>query len=64
VPALEWYRRRLALSQEDLAHLAHVGKSTVGRGESGKPIRPSSVRKLAKALKISAWDLQQPAPSV
>lgn len=60
MPSLRSQRRRLALSQEDLAEKADVGRTTVARGERGLPIRPSSVRKLARALKVTPWDLQQP----
>ena len=55
------FRTRLALSQDDLAEAAGVGRATIARGERGQPIRPSSVRKLAKALGVKPWDLQ-PAP--
>jgi len=62
VPSLNFYRRRLALSQDNLAEKAHVAKSTIRRGEQGLPVRPSSVRKLARALNVKPWELQQPAP--
>jgi transcriptional regulator with XRE-family HTH domain len=62
VPSLKSHRRRLALSQEDLAEKAGVGRTTVARAERGLPIRPSSVRKLARALKVTPWALQQPEP--
>ena len=64
VPSLNYYRRRLALSQENLAEKAHVAKSTIRRGEQGLPVRPSSVQKLARALHVKPWELQQPAPDV
>lgn len=60
VPSLRSKRMRLALSQEDLAEKAGVGRTTIARAERGKPIRPSSVRKIAQALKVSPWALQQP----
>lgn len=63
VPSLKYYRTQLALSQEDLAHKAGVGRSTVGRGESGDEIRPSSLRRLARALRVSTAALQQQPPA-
>jgi predicted transcriptional regulator len=53
-------RDELALSQDDLAELAGVGRSTIARGERGLQIRRLSVRKLAKALKCKPIDLQRP----
>ena len=54
----EW-RRRLALSQADLATLAGVTKSTIVSLERTVPPtpRPSTVRKLAKALGIEPHEL-------
>lgn len=60
VPRLQMLRNDLALSQEDLAEKAGVGRATVARGERGGAIRPSSVRKLAKALGVKPRDLQRP----
>jgi DNA-binding XRE family transcriptional regulator len=54
------FRTRLALSQDNLAEKADVGRTTIARGEKGEPIRPSSVRKLAAALGVKPWDLQRP----
>lgn len=52
-PRLLEHRLAAALSQEDLALRARVSRATVARAEQGKPIRLSSVRKLARALKVS-----------
>jgi DNA-binding XRE family transcriptional regulator len=60
---LNYYRIRFALSQETLAKRAHVGRETVRRGEAGKEIRLSSVNKLAQALKLKPWELQQRPPA-
>jgi transcriptional regulator with XRE-family HTH domain len=49
-----------ALSQEDLAEKAGVGRTTIARGEHGEHIRPSSVRKIARALGVRPHELQQP----
>jgi transcriptional regulator with XRE-family HTH domain len=63
VPSLHMFRTRLALSQDNLAEKAKVGRATIARGERGLPVRPSSVRKLAKALGVKPWDLQRPPES-
>jgi transcriptional regulator with XRE-family HTH domain len=59
VPALlRRYRTQQALSQEELAEKAGLVRSTVLKLESGraKP-RPSTIRKLAKALGVKPADL-------
>ena len=60
VPRLRTLRNWLALSQDDLAEKAGVGRTTIARGERGLPIRPSSVRKLATALGVTPRELQRP----
>jgi DNA-binding XRE family transcriptional regulator len=60
VPGLKAKRLELALSQETLAELAGVGRTTISRGERGQAIRLMNVRKLAKALKCKPADLQRP----
>lgn len=53
----EWRQYR-ALSQEDLAALAGIQRSTIIDIESGKRVpRPSTLRKLAQGLKVSPEDL-------
>jgi transcriptional regulator with XRE-family HTH domain len=53
----EWRDRR-ALSQRDLADLANVMQSTIVGLEQGRHVpRPSTIRRLAKALKISPQEL-------
>jgi transcriptional regulator with XRE-family HTH domain len=58
-PQLRRIRLEQALSQEELAHRAGVDRSTVARAETGKHIRPSSLRKLAIALRVRPLRLQQ-----
>lgn len=51
IPLRSW-RERKALSQRDLAALAGVGLTTIVRIEQGRPVRPSTLRRLAQALAI------------
>jgi transcriptional regulator with XRE-family HTH domain len=60
VPRLRELRLWAAMSQEDLADRAGVNRATVARAEQGKPIRLSSVRKLARALRVKPADLRIP----
>lgn len=62
VPRLRQLREWAALSQEDLALRADVSRVTVTRAEQGLPIRISSVRKLARALRVTPRELQTPPP--
>ena len=52
------WRERRALSQRDLARLAEVSQFSISRIETGqqKP-RPSTLRKLARALNLSPDEL-------
>lgn len=59
-PQLRRFRLDRALSQEELAHRAGVARTTVMRAELGLQVRPSSVRKLAQALRVSPAVLQRP----
>ena len=52
------WRERRALSQRDLARLANVSQFSISRIETGKQRpRPSTLRKLAKALSLSPEQL-------
>jgi transcriptional regulator with XRE-family HTH domain len=58
LPNLRELRTRAALSQRDLARLAGVAHTTIVRLESGDPnVRPSTLRKLARALGCRPVDL-------
>lgn len=57
----EWRKYRL-LTQSELADVAEVGRTTIARGEAGEPINIASVRKLAKALGITAERLVRTSP--
>ena len=53
-------RQRQALSQEELAKMAHVSPSTVLKIEAGKQHpRPSTLRRIARALKVDPSELVQ-----
>jgi transcriptional regulator with XRE-family HTH domain len=61
VPALlREFRSRRSLSQQELADLAGVSRTTVLKAESGKQQpRPKTLRKLARVLKIDPSELQR-----
>lgn len=56
-PRLRALRLAAALSQDDLALKAGVSRMTITRGEHGEHIRLSSVRKIARALRVKPLDL-------
>jgi transcriptional regulator with XRE-family HTH domain len=56
-PQLQELRLAAALSQEDLAIKAGVSRMTIARGERGEHIRLSSVRKIARALRVKPTTL-------
>lgn len=58
VPRLREWRTRRALSQDELARLAKVSRSTVIQLEGGRDAWPQTVRKLARALRCKPEDLQ------
>jgi len=51
-------RFRAALTQDDLARRAGVSRQTIVRLEQGDPnVRPSTLRQLAKALRVKPAEL-------
>lgn len=57
-------RVRAIMSQEDLARAANVSRQTVARLEAGGPAPyPSTIRKLAKALRVKPQDLVEVLPA-
>jgi transcriptional regulator with XRE-family HTH domain len=58
VPRLREQRLRRALSQQELADLAKVSRTTIIQLEAGRSAWPQTVRKLAKALKVDPSLLQ------
>ena len=56
-------REAKGLGQEDLAHLAGISAKTISRFENGRHDgRRSTVRALAKALKVNEHDIIGPPP--
>ena len=63
LPHLRDWRLRSALSQEALADLAGVSRSTIYNAETGeKDVLPSTALAIAKALKIKPHELQHLPP--
>jgi transcriptional regulator with XRE-family HTH domain len=61
VPRLRDRRIRAALSQRDLAARSGVALSTIAALETGSQgARPSTIRRLAVALKVQPSDLMAP----
>ena len=59
-PRLRELRERAALSQEDLAKRSGVSRATIADLEADKrPARPSTRRKLAKALEVAPHELTE-----
>jgi transcriptional regulator with XRE-family HTH domain len=54
---LRQIRERAALTQEELAEKAGLTRVAVTRLEGGTPARPSTTRRLAKALRVRPVDL-------
>lgn len=60
VPSLGRIRMQRALSQDDLAKRAKLGRSTIARLEGGQVARYVTIRKLAAALRVEPEDLMRP----
>jgi transcriptional regulator with XRE-family HTH domain len=59
---VRWHRDRLGWTIDDLAEKAEVAKGTVLRAEHGEDIRPSSGRRIARALGAEIPDLVPERP--
>jgi DNA-binding XRE family transcriptional regulator len=57
LPSLRRQRQEAALTQVELAQRASVTEVTIVRLEAGKPARMSTIRKLARALKVKPVEL-------
>lgn len=61
VPALRAHRIRAVLSQAELAEKAGVSEPSITRLEGGGDARPSTIRKIAKALNVEPQELTKSA---
>mgnify|MGYP001158011953 CR=1 FL=1 len=59
---IERWRKRRALTQEELSNLAGLSQNTIWRIESdGREPRPGTLRRIAEALKVPVEDLTAPS---
>jgi hypothetical protein len=64
VPSLAYWRTQLAVPQRELGAMADVSINTVHRLEAGGTARLTTIRRLAKAVKVRPADLTGPPPEV
>ena len=57
LPSLKAWREYRALTQRELASKAGVGSATIARLETGSATYATTIRKLARALKVKPEDL-------
>ena len=57
---LQELRRRRVMSISDLSEVSGVHRNTIHRIEQGKPAYTTTIRKLAKALKVEPSELVEP----
>jgi transcriptional regulator with XRE-family HTH domain len=58
VPRLREQRLKRALSQQELAKLSGISRTTIIKLEAGRDAWPQTVRKLARALRVDPSALQ------
>jgi transcriptional regulator with XRE-family HTH domain len=63
VPALRYWRLERLLSQRQLAEQSDVSEPTIIRAEGGKRIGALTAAKLARALGVTAKQLQEQEPT-
>jgi DNA-binding XRE family transcriptional regulator len=63
-PYLRLWREYRLLDKQELASRAHVTRNTIIAGEQGKPLRLTTVGKLAKALSVTRQQLVYEQPPV
>jgi transcriptional regulator with XRE-family HTH domain len=59
LPALRHWRLERLLSQRELAEQSDVSEPTIIRAEGGKPVGALTAAKLARALGVTAKQLQE-----
>lgn len=59
LPALRRWRLERLLSQRELAEQSDVSEPTIIRAEGGKPVGALTAAKLARALSVTAKQLQE-----
>jgi hypothetical protein len=52
VPSLKVIRNRRLLTMDQLTELSGVSKVTLVRAEAGRGVYPSTIKKLARALRV------------
>jgi transcriptional regulator with XRE-family HTH domain len=60
LPALRFWRLERLLTQHQLAEQSDVSEPTIIRAEGGKPVGALTAAKLARALGVTAKQLQAP----
>ena len=56
---LRQHRLRKVWSLRDLAREAGVSQQSIVNAEAGKPLRLMTMRKLASALDVDVWDVEE-----
>jgi transcriptional regulator with XRE-family HTH domain len=59
MPTLRQHRLRRVWTIRDLAREAGVSQQSVVNGEAGKPLRIATMRKMANALDVDVWDVDE-----
>ena len=59
MPTLKQHRLRKVWTVRDLAREAGVSQQSVVNGEAGRPLRLATMRKMAGALGVDVWDVEE-----
>ena len=59
MPTLKQHRLRKVWTVRDLAREAGVSQQSVVNGEAGRPLRLATMRKMANALGVGVWDVEE-----